>query len=93
MENIGVDGFHSFPLMRPGYFEPPESLSLKDCTWFFLKWKQGSFKDSFCNHVKHGFFNTEPKGKPPFTSCNVQVDLLHPDPCGKSPGSSLGGWA
>ena len=39
---------------------------------------QGSLKDTFCNHLKHGFFH-QSKGKPPFTSCNVQVYSLHPD--------------
>ena len=34
---------------------------------------QGSSKDTFCNHLKHGFFHTKIRGKPPFTSCNVQV--------------------
>ena len=29
-------------------------------------------KDTLCNHLKHGFFHQN-KGKPPFTSCTVQV--------------------
>ena len=34
--------------------------------------KQGSLKDTFCNHLKHGFCQQN-RGKPQFTSCNVQV--------------------
>ena len=36
---------------------------------------KGSLKYTFCNHLKHGCFHQN-KGKPPFTSCNVQVFLL-----------------
>ena len=50
--------------------------------WVFQFWpffSQGSLKDTFCNHLEHGFFNTKIQGHHHLQGAMFRR-IMHPDP-------------